>query len=194
MDWKHTCLRPRPSPHGWHFLAAIMTQTWSHSQDSQSTGHSTPSLVQNKSLHSQVCKSLIRQDQCKCEVLRMSNRRCFEPAYLLVSAAVGFWPVHSWVWPVYHHRVQKCWYRLLFQTCIQRVTFHTSHVGNSSQEFLTSISLQTSMGWRATEQNALLVAQSLQNGFSLHCNRKTSWKWPPGNASQNTPTKSEPAQ
>lgn len=102
---------------------------------------------------------------------------------LLVSAAGGFWPVHCWVWALYHHRVHKCWYRLLFQTCIQRVTFHMSHVGNSSQESINSIALQTSaecMGWRATEHNTLLLTQSLQNAFSLHCNRKTSWKGPPG--------------
>lgn len=116
-------------------------------------------------------------------MLRITNRKSFEPSYLLASAAVGFWPMHSWVWAVCHQRVHKCCYRLLFQTCIQRVTFHTSHVGNSSQEFITSIALQTSAdctGQRATEQNILLLAQSLQHVFSLHRNRKTSWKRPPG--------------
>ena len=50
----------------------------------------------------------------------------FEPSYLLVSAALCFCPVHSWFWNFYHPRAQKYWYRPLFQTWIERVSFHTS--------------------------------------------------------------------
>lgn len=56
------------------------------------------------------------------------------------------------------------------------------HHRNSSLPLLCRL-LQTSAdctGQRATEQNILLLAQSLQHVFSLHRNRKTSWKRPPG--------------
>lgn len=91
------------------------------------TGHTPPSLVQNKTLYSHVCQSLIRQDQEKSECWELQIGTCFEPSYLLISAAVCFCPAHSCFWTVCHPRVQKHRYRLLFQTCIQRVPFHTSH-------------------------------------------------------------------